>query len=693
MREKIKSFFIKLNTQFIFILLSMLILVPALYINFTLYSTYSGIKEIDSFSEGIMISDIMYNNHFINESLFLKAIHPELKFDDGSTGSKEEIYNKYINNETYKQDQYVTYFSNITAHRFIYNFIDDLFNSNKIIVIKLIKLINAIYLSIMLTIILLWIRKEVSLTVSISTLFILSFCCSNLIAFGTNLYWMAGSMFLPMVSSIIILNSKNFTLSKKYFNITFLVAFISCFLKQLLYFEFITTIMISMMIPYFYFAIKNKYNLKKCFKLFLFPVAGAISSFAFTCVIKIIMLNKNYSLKDAINLFFSPIIYRILGDSQSTSSLINKSTEYPVTQLINDMLSFEAISLKGIFKVTEGQLIIISAILIMITYFIFYKNKKVYNNKHIAFTLCTIISILAPFSWYILAKPHTFVHEWLCVILWYLPFNILLIALDVSIMVCLLRYILNKLIVNKCLNKKNIFVFILGICICLTSDYMSKDISAYKNLNMLDAMNDGVILYNNNNIEILYYNSNIYFITNKKITQTFFVHIIPEDLSNLDEVSKKNGFANYDFDFNANKVDEPYKINGKSIVKIELPNYLISKIITGQFEFKNNTYKNLWEDDIDLSKILLPKGYTFTPYDLSDSNWTRGISNDGKVILIAGNDNTFLGLKGKLITTTNGISTRITDVQFISEQWTYLILDESIIQVDNKLLSFNVVDK
>ncbi len=667
-----------------FTAISLLLLTFSFYFNVTLYTTNDNIKEIDPFSDGIMISDLMYNNHFTNESLFQKAINSEIKFKNNLTGTKEEIYLKYINNETYDEDVYITYQSNITAHRAIYNTIDNMLQNNKIVVIYIIEFLNALFLSSMITIILLWIKKIFFIQVSYILLFLIAFTYGRFVPFATNLYWITGSMFLPMASSILVLYTRNFTLSKRHFITIFAVAFMSCFMKQLFYFEFVSSIMVSMMIPYIYYVFSNKLKFKDSVKLFTIPTIGALMSFVTVCLIKVIMLSKNYSIQEAINLFFGNISYRLVGDN----------SYYSFAYLFNDMLSFDVISIKKIITLTESELIIISIILITISYIMFESDNNYFESNEFSFFITTLISIIAPISWFILAKPHSFIHEWLVVVLWYLPFNILISALDIYIIIKIYKKVIEnksrKTKIKKSKLKKNkIFALVLCIGLCTLTKYASMNITEYKNLNIPVVYEDGLKVYDNDGINITYYNGSLYYISKKSISHQFFLHIIPVNISDIDDYSRSMGFENYDFNFNESKIIEPYKINGKEFVKIDLPIYEISKIVTGQYELKENKFNNLWEYEIDLSSIFsFPKGYTFSPFNLNDENWQRGISNDGIIILLPGNNYKFKVLKGKNISI-NGDTFTVNDVIFVTQEWTHLILDRSL-NTDIESLEFTI---
>lgn len=677
--NKIRKIF---ESDMVFFVISIFILTLAFSLNITRFTTNINLKNIDSYSEGIMIADLMYNNHYNNDTLFLKGINSDLTFTDGSTGTYDEIYNKYIKNETYQKNQYFTYTSNITADRILYNWIDNLID-NKTVVINVIKLINALFLAIVTTIILLWIKNVFSFMTSYSVLLVLAFLCPNFVGFGTNLYWITGSLFLPTASSFWVLSRNTVSKTRKFYILVFGVSYVSCLIKQLFYFEFVSSVMISMIVPYIYYSVIKKLTLKDTLKLYILPTSGAVLSFLTTCFIKILMLSKNFYWKNAVKEFLSPILYRLIGSSDSGSDTINASAHYPLAFLLNDMLSQVAISIKGIINISQSQLILISIIIFLIYY---YSCREI-DKKIISFIISLFVACLAPLSWFILAKPHSVVHEWLCSILWFLPLNIFILSFDIYLLFnLLLKYIKgNKYLLIKKI-KLTLICFVLG---GLTF-YMSINISNYKELNMTNVYLNGLELYKSNDIKILYYNDSLYYVTSKNIKDKFFLHIIPKDYNELSDDYKSLGYANFDFNFNDLKIEQPYKIGINSIAKINLPSYEISKIKTGQFEIRNSEYKFLWQEEFDMNDLLyIPDGFKLTPYDLNDKNWNNGISKDGYILLIKDYDNKFKSLIGRTIISSTGEKAIVKDIQFTSDGWIYVILD-TVIKNDKNMLTFTV---
>ena len=85
---------------------------------------------------------------------------------------------------------------------------------------------------------------------------------------------------------------------------------------------------------------------------------------------------------------------------------------------------------------------------------------------------------------------------------------------------------------------------------------------------------------------------------------TFFLHIEPIDVEDLPDDRKQHGFDNLDFDFN----DNGMLVDGKCLMEVNLPDYDIAAIRTGQYVQVDGGFKNLWEGEIrlDCAAVSLP---------------------------------------------------------------------------------------
>ena len=203
----------------------------------------------------------------------------------------------------------------------------------------------------------------------------------------------------------------------------FASAYLGCLIKFLCYYEFTSTVMVCMMIPYILFLLSNtEWKLKTFIINCMFPTLGAIGAFLTSLIIKFLAIYRVFgNKKDAWNIFIDPIRNRITGNTirQELSDSINA----PTLGVIKDYINRVAFSIGGL-DFFYRDLIILFILFSFIGYYI-VKNSEENKKKVMGLISILWISIIAPFSWFILAKPHAFIHKNQCSVLWYLPFVIL----------------------------------------------------------------------------------------------------------------------------------------------------------------------------------------------------------------------------------------------------------------------------
>lgn len=417
--------FLKKQKEKIFIGISITILFIATFFNIALKTTdLDWVKDFDSFSNGIMIADMNYRDNYQVDSYFQKVVFPGLILKNGEQiNSGQDVYDTYVNNGKYDKEDYRVYNSSMTIHRYTYNFFNKISPFSKSTNIMIFYIINALLLSIVLTIIINWLKNHTNLIIGYITLGMLACFSPSISMYGINLYWISWSLFLPMVVSIFIVESKYFNTKHKRYVLPMIIAFLACMLKQLFYFEFLSTTMVAMIIPYIFMCLDKKYNIKESIKVFIYPTMGAVISFIAVSAIKFMLLIAEYSsMATAKAIFFDSIFRRLTGESDNANPLVALSAKTPLIEVIKIMGSYPAYYLKKVFSLSYfGVIGIIICISIYIIY-LYKKNKIESNNKLIALTVSTLVSLLAPLSWFVLAKPHTFIHRIHCTITWFIPF-------------------------------------------------------------------------------------------------------------------------------------------------------------------------------------------------------------------------------------------------------------------------------
>ena len=70
----------------------------------------------------------------------------------------------------------------------------------------------------------------------------------------------------------------------------------------------------------------------------------------------------------------------------------------------------------------------------------------------------------------------------------------------------------------------------------------------------------------------------------------FFLHVVPEDVSDLREGRRQFGFDNLSFDF----YNVGAAFDGRCVAKIDLPGYAVERIATGQFVREGQVWRGIW---------------------------------------------------------------------------------------------------
>ncbi|WP_455202867.1 hypothetical protein [Kaarinaea lacus] len=247
---------------------------------------------------------------------------------------------------------------------------------------------------------------------------------------GKNLYWMVYAMFLPMV--IVLLAVKLEELGRKV-NIFWvaLLVMLAVFLKSTMGYEFISTILLAMLAPLVYFAVKNSWSGRKL--LLRCSVIGAFGllGFVFAIILHTYQLTlATGSTEQAVSIIEDRILTRTHADPELfLNTPYYESQKASVFSVVFD----EYLLRGGSFRLKVPYLLWI-LVFVFITFKVFKEKYeltefRISNPVLRALIITTWLSILAPLSWFVLAKSHSYIHTDINIILWHLPFMIFGFAL------------------------------------------------------------------------------------------------------------------------------------------------------------------------------------------------------------------------------------------------------------------------
>lgn len=255
-----------------------------------------------------------------------------------------------------------------------------------------------------------------------------------LVVFSNNLYWMFFLIILPfiVVNSFLQFKSQGtFPEIEKRIYILYLLVFLAVFIKSLAGYEYMSTILISTVVPLIYFAIKDSWTLKTFITRFvLVGISGLVGFFTAIFMHLVQLANTLGSFSKGLEHLWYTIAKRTHGDPNTVHEAYRASLESNVFGVILKYLSGTGFDLNSLIGF-GGKLSFADLIFLIIVLSIFgfmATRKKVFNidsKKHLALNLTLWVSILAPLSWHVLAKGHSYIHGHMNHVLWYIPFLLL----------------------------------------------------------------------------------------------------------------------------------------------------------------------------------------------------------------------------------------------------------------------------
>ncbi|WP_143047667.1 hypothetical protein [Thorsellia anophelis] len=290
------------------------------------------------------------------------------------------------------------------------------------------KLITVLLTSILLVMFIQFVLKEFGFLTSLIT-FLFFLFSQWLVVFSHNLYWM---FFLLLSPFIIVLSFYRKNEEGKKINLfCCLFVFISILLKSLAGYEYISTILISIIVPLLYFTKKNNWGVKRFVVHSIAIGASGLIGFLVAIIFHVVQL-KFYlsSWQAAISHIIFTIAKRTYGEPSKLPEVYRESLEgslLTVFKFYSKSKIFDLSQLIGFnFQIRFFMILIL---LLFLSRFVLRKIREndlnflgERKNQLYALVYTTWFSMLAPISWYVLAKGHSYVHTSINHVLWYLPF-------------------------------------------------------------------------------------------------------------------------------------------------------------------------------------------------------------------------------------------------------------------------------
>lgn len=216
------------------------------------------------------------------------------EFNDISFEFQRQAYFNGLNFESYSP-----YYSQIGGQGILFSIFDQIISLTPQIKFRVFQAFTSLLTATTITMIVLWFYFEFGFLVSLFVL-VSTILSPWLVVFGGKLWWSTWSFCLPMVVSMYYLKNRNPVIhnSISFGAIIFIVVFVKCIFTG---YEYITTTLIMMMVPFVYYSILKRLNSREFFIGFLIAIVSSCLAIFLSFII------LSYQIGSVTNNFFDGI--------------------------------------------------------------------------------------------------------------------------------------------------------------------------------------------------------------------------------------------------------------------------------------------------------------------------------------------------------------------------------------------------
>lgn len=235
--------------------------------------------------------------------------------------------------------------------------------------------------------------------------------------FARNLYWVEFTWFLPMLVGLICAIKID---SKKYRIISYVAAFVTIAIKSLCGYEYITTVMMGMLLflgmdLVVAWVQKDKEKAKRIFGTAVIMGLLALAGF-FTAILIHGAIRGDGSLLQGIQAIWEKDVMRrtLGGNAANFDAVYAESLNASIPQVLKMYFNFSTVLIAGI----PGSIFPYFCLTVVIIFIWNIRAKKMEYADLAGF----VIALLTSISWFALAKAHSFIHTHMNFVLWYFGF-------------------------------------------------------------------------------------------------------------------------------------------------------------------------------------------------------------------------------------------------------------------------------
>lgn len=499
---------------------------------------------------------------------------------------------------------YYPYLSQVGLQGFLFSILDSTLiklNLEPKMRIELFYAFSSIALSLVLSLLSLYFLLEFGI-VSWMLLLITIISSQWLVVMGKSLYWSFWLMFAPLL--IILWAHKIEVIKKRFYNAFYCLTAFFVFVKCCAGYEYISSVLISAVIPIVYYSLNYSWSIKATFIRFAkISISGLVGFFvALITHIFIVAKINHYGFSNAFVSVFQHSTSRMYADKGTFGSGgWEDGANASVIQVLSSYWRGEAFNLNNLMgwdffnSISFGEIILTLIIFSSAALWSAKYSENIDRNRRkvLSFASMAWFSILSPLSWFILAKVHSYVHTHINHVLWSMPFILFVMAFVGYIIKLLIKDFGSRFGVSNNLGRIFLIIFISVVCLVflVSRNKFHNDTSEIKTGVLISEAKEG-------NIKVyLGKDNSISYIINdcdkNDLDNAFFLHFYPLSEDGINGLTF--GFENHDFMWNSGASGSTFYSRYVNVCykTIKGPAFKIRKISTGQYI----NVRRLWQSD------------------------------------------------------------------------------------------------
>ncbi|HXQ35913.1 MAG TPA: hypothetical protein VN843_17995 [Anaerolineales bacterium] len=338
-------------------------------------------------------------------------------------------FNAYLNGDNFKT--YFVYKSNPGFQGVLYGIFDQLPFATQSMKLKLFRGFTALVSALVFGIIVLVSIREFGWLSGVLILLFAAFSAWTILPAGSIFYNYWSFYLPPLLTTYLLAEAENKSKfeSKKIYSVIFITVLMKIVLSG---FDFVTTVLVMTTVPFIFFSIYNKWSWKLLFerliKTGLILLAATLTGLL---ILSLQIVTYAGDLESAGSHIFDRLaIYTI--ENPAIFEEVDASAEASTLAVTAKYFIIPALAIH--FQRTTVQILYWHLVLVflLLTMIFFLKHRftdQVFPNRGIALVGATWYSLLAPLSWFVIFKKHSFIHTHVNPIVWQMPFTILGLAL------------------------------------------------------------------------------------------------------------------------------------------------------------------------------------------------------------------------------------------------------------------------